>query len=65
MSKDEKANESLPELLPCPFCGAKESAIVDSDDRITYYVWCMTCEASGPREGDRLAAIEGWNKRVK
>lgn len=53
------------EMSPCPFCGAKGSAIVDSDDRITYYVWCMTCEASGPREGSRLEAAESWNRPAK
>ena len=53
------------EMLPCPFCGSKNSGIVDSDDRITYYVWCLSCDASGPREGERAEAVEAWNRRVR
>lgn len=65
MNEEANTKGELPELSPCPFCGARESAVVDSDDRITHYVWCMTCEASGPREGGRLDAVEAWNRRVR
>ena len=65
MNEEATTKEVLPEPLPCPFCGAKDAATVDSDDRITYFVWCMECEASGPREDTRQAAVKAWNRRVQ
>lgn len=65
MNEEAETKDTLPTLLPCPFCGADDAAVVDSDDHITYYVWCMACDASGPREGRRLDAVESWNRRVR
>ena len=46
-------------LEPCPFCAA--TPVVSST--LAYFVLCVRCEARGPRQADRVRAIEAWNKR--
>ena len=53
------------EMLPCPFCGSKNSGIVGSDARITDAVGSLARGGSGPREGERAEAVEAWNRRVR
>jgi hypothetical protein len=61
------------ELLPCPFCGAKEVFIAQG---VFVYVWCKNCESTGKRitlpshaekEWEPLQpvyqAAEAWNTR--
>lgn len=53
-------NPTLPELLPCPFCG--------SDDLVTkneyYAIECLQCCGEGPLGRGDAEARERWNRRV-
>lgn len=53
-------NESLPELIPCPFCGGRPLADVDSLD--PNWVYCTDCGV-GYHFGTIEQAIEAWNRR--
>lgn len=46
--------------LPCPFCGAENSRLVDAPD-----MWyrCMNCGAYGPEGNGAKAALAKWNRR--
>ena len=61
----------MPELKPCPFCGAKAN---DKDQPLNlgyayeidaYEVACDRCGASGGYHDGRKEAIEAWNRRVE
>ena len=69
----------IPDISPCPFCGAKEPPVAGIDDQDGYKVkvQCDRCEAEGPAvpggnfepknksQRNKLiaAAIEKWNTR--
>lgn len=62
--------ENEVKLLPCPFCGAKET---DKDQPINlecvyeddaWMVVCDRCGATGGENDGRAEAIEAWNRRV-
>lgn len=46
--------------LPCPFCGAENSRLVDAPE-----MWykCMNCGAYGPEGNGPKAALAKWNRR--
>ena len=63
----------LPELLPCPFCGAEQKVVsgivnewAEPEDRHPEIVWfldhvCVSDEVYKSKE----SAIAAWNRRVK
>lgn len=60
---DQQAQEECTRqgiALPCPFCGAENSRLVDAPD-----MWyrCMNCGAYGPEGNGAKAALAKWNRR--
>jgi Lar family restriction alleviation protein len=59
-----------PNLLPCPFCGAKAKLIVHriAEDEMGAYVLCKGCGIQGQHFEDAFAphgdAIAAWNTRA-
>ncbi|BCH20151.1 Lar family restriction alleviation protein [Mesorhizobium sp. L-2-11] len=53
--------DTLPALLPCPFCGGK-AAITDQEP---FSVECVEerCNVDGPCHADKADAIAAWNRR--
>ena len=55
------------EIRPCPFC--KSEAVGYYGDttpfltRGRYWIYCMRCEAQGPKAETRNDAIRKWNSR--
>jgi len=54
------------ELLPCPFCGMKTDSrakkhLVDTE---ISWVYCIGCEAEGPRAAPPISAGQWWNTRT-
>lgn len=63
-----KKSGSIPELLPCPFCGGSwlESRRNEDDisEGIVYTrIICASCGAEGPDGTGLPAAVEAWNRR--
>lgn len=56
--------EAEEELLPCPFCGGKASA-VDSGVSIAAHVRCDNCHSSSGDYDTKEEAIAAWNRRAK
>lgn len=62
-------------LLPCPFCGGKQSTSTHGSELAVYdmahirtgvyFVHCYKCEANGPHADDKEAAAKVWNRRHK
>lgn len=60
------------ELLPCPFCGAKEGdksfpALWETDDCLPgqeWHVYCWNCEAQSRGDLTPALAIDRWNNRA-
>jgi len=48
-------------LLPCPFCGHKDVALIGRKWR---RVECQKCGAEGCRHGENYGAIYNWNCRA-
>lgn len=52
-------------LKLCPFCGGEASVhTVDIDDR-NWVVECKHCRIQTSWHGDKLTAIEKWNRRMQ
>lgn len=51
------------ELLPCPFCGGDDAAIIQSGYGC-FTGACMGCQAVGPYGDTREAAAVEWNSRA-
>lgn len=50
------------EILPCPFCGCKETEEVMNDGDVS--LECLHCHATGPYVCEGLEdPIEAWNSR--
>lgn len=59
-------------LKPCPFCGNDDELMITNDadagilrpdDKLFYYVMCVTCGGYGPKEFDEAPAAKAWNTR--
>ena len=52
-------------LLPCPFCGKSETAIIEDPPPKPQwaFVKCVRCHCAGPTCGSRATAIKRWNTR--
>ena len=55
--------ESMPVLLPCPFCGFTYPELAE-DETSEIYCTCPACDAQGPRRDDDRKAVKAWNKRI-
>lgn len=62
MSQD-KEREDSDELLSCPFCGHDEATMTVNEFR-DHYITCDNCEADGPWQHIKEAAIVAWNTRA-
>ena len=53
-------------LLPCPFCGKSETAIIEDPPPKPQwaFVKCVRCHCAGPTCGSRATAIKRWNTRA-
>ena len=56
-------SETLPELRPCPFCGSKNVAVLDSPI-IKYRAGSRDCAALGAWKKTDVDAIDAWNTRT-
>lgn len=69
MSPTVSKNETVQELLPCPFCGNEDTLTTLWDREYIYSsqwtVYCSMCGTNGPRCGTEEKAIGKWNRRVK
>lgn len=54
--------DAVPELLPCPFCGAKPK-LIETPEEVHYYVMCIECGANGSDLHGRQDAVDAWNTR--
>jgi len=52
----------IPEIKPCPFCGAEGDFI--NHDSSVFWVQCMNCGAHGRQCRTKRGAIKAWNRRV-
>jgi len=48
-------------LLPCPFCGGEDIAIIGSED--IYFLYCRNCCAGAHTDTTKEDAINRWNTR--
>lgn len=61
---------TLPDLLPCPFCGHPDwdhrHAVIPGDTKDGMSFGCMNCFAQGPfvEPCDEAKAAEAWNRRA-
>jgi len=55
----EMSNETLTDLLPCPFCGSTKVAV--NGGRTQSWVDCTDCDGAGPPTSTRELAITLWN----
>jgi Lar family restriction alleviation protein len=49
------------DFMPCPFCQAMTRHTVKNLDG-KHQVFCVTCDAHGPKESTEEKALEAWNK---
>lgn len=59
-----RAEEKLPNLMPCPFCGSKYVRL-DTQSDSTYFCHCDDCGDRTAGYFDKKAAIEAWNRRAE
>ncbi|MBQ9407261.1 MAG: Lar family restriction alleviation protein [Desulfovibrio sp.] len=53
-------------LLPCPYCGNKETYLAIRGDRNGFSVLCESCGLTGPCHRQQGKAAEAWNAiRIK
>lgn len=52
----------VPDLLPCPFCGAQDAHFQSEYDDESVFV-CAICDARGPMKRSHAEAIAAWNTR--
>ena len=50
----------MPELKPCPFCGARDADTTDIGTHL-WVVKCSACLSSGPVSWEEELAIAAWN----
>lgn len=63
--KEIQESSECEELKPCPFCGSGDVEFLALDDKAPYYsVWCLDCEAEGPKGRNRGGVIVRWNQRI-
>lgn len=55
----QKAEDAMPELLPCPFCGSRAEIPPSARARI----WCTECGAEMCANSWEIA-IRMWNRRM-
>lgn len=48
-------------LKACPFCGSSNTEV--RNFKSIWFVVCNECNADGPAEDNKGAAIEAWNTR--
>ena len=58
-----KTKNEVVELLPCPFCGNKETLCVREISKFNHDVWCVHCTCS-VNDNSRELAIKKWNTRT-
>ncbi len=55
---------TMPNLLPCPFCGCTTIKRVEQDDETIWHE-CDWCQTVGPNEGiGQAGEPQGWNHRA-
>ena len=48
----------------CPFCDSSATEAWYNEYSDEWYVFCLDCKASGPRDISESLSIKRWNKRV-
>lgn len=51
-------------LLPCPFCGARDVALVPYENNTECEIVCSSCRGRGPRFSWIEGAVDSWNRRA-
>jgi hypothetical protein len=62
----ERSENSLPELLPCPFCQQKTDIKLGKKEvwgDYMYFAFCFMCCTCGPQMTSQEKAITAWNTR--
>ena len=65
-TEGKKCDPKTEKILPCPFCGSKETVVFANEyDGQHYFIGCRVCEASSCRWAEsKEEAVEMWNKRI-
>jgi len=48
-------------IMPCPFCGSDDIALVYEDE--LHWCCCTLCGVEGPVRPSRMYAVQQWQKR--
>jgi Lar family restriction alleviation protein len=59
--KVESKELDVPELLPCPFCGAAPQRMIRVPKERRYYTVCDACGCGGPIGTTPAHGVEMWN----
>ena len=51
-------------LNPCPYCGYSRASLVDDHMLGGFFVFCPSCDMSGPRGESQLEAENAWNTLI-
>ena len=57
----------IEKLKPCPFCGARDVDVYQSQSKIFPNEWFVSCHGCCADKGNHVSkkeAIEAWNKRA-
>ena len=57
IEKEETMN--TPPLDPCPFC--KSAVVVIRQDGGIFWVRCLDCMATGPKNASKMDSLKMWN----
>jgi len=53
----------MKEPKACPFCGINATRGVQENDGSKFWIYCVVCDAAGPKADLQGLAVWEWNKR--